>query len=125
MNRLTWVLQVLLGIYFVVTGVMHFVVPAGLPDPMSWMYDLPTTLHWIAGIAEIAGGLGLVLPAATRIAPRLTPLAASGLVIVMLSAAAWHATRDEFPSIVGNIIVAVLLVVIAWVRTRVHPIEAR
>jgi uncharacterized membrane protein len=125
MNRLTWVLQVLLGIYFVVTGVMHLVVPAGLPDPMSWMYDLSTTLHWIAGIAEIAGGLGLVLPAATRIAPRLTPLAASGLVIVMLSAAAWHATRDEFQSIVGNIVVAVLLVVIAWVRTRVHPIEAR
>jgi uncharacterized membrane protein len=125
MHRLTWVLQVLLGIYFVVTGVMHLVVPAGLPDPMSWMYDLSTTLHWIAGIAEIAGGLGLVLPAATRIAPRLTPLAASGLVIVMLSAAAWHATRDEFQSIVGNIVVAVLLVVIAWVRTRVHPIEAR
>jgi len=124
-HRITWVLQVLLGIYFVVTGVIHFVVPAGLPDPMSWMYDLSTTLHWIAGVAEIAGGLGLILPAATRIAPRLTPLAASGLVVVMLSAAVWHATRGEFQSLIGNIVVAGLLVLVAYVRTGLHPIEAR
>jgi uncharacterized membrane protein len=123
MHRTTWVLQVLLGIYFVLTGVIHLVVPEGLPSAMSWMYDLSTTLHLIAGLAEIAGGLGLVLPAATRIAPRLTPLAASGLVLVMLSAAVWHATRGEAQSIVGNIVVAILLAVVAYVRTRVHPIE--
>ena len=125
MHRTAWALQVLLGIYFVATGVIHLVVPDGLPDAMAWMYDLSTTLHWIAGLAEIAGGLGLVLPAATRIAPRLTPLAASGLVVLMLSAAAWHATRGEVRSIVGNIVVAALLVLIAYVRIRTHPIETR
>lgn len=123
MHRTTWVLQVLLGIYFVVTGVIHLVVPEGLPDLISWMYDLSTALHWFAGLAEIAGGLGLVLPAATRIAPRLTPLAASGLVLVMLSAAVWHATRGEVRSIVGNLVVAILLAVVAYVRTRIHRIE--
>lgn len=125
MHRATWVLQIFLGIYFLVTGVIHLVVPEGLPDLMSWMYDLSTTLHWIAGLAEIAGGLGLVLPAATRIAPRLTPLAATGLALVMLSAAVWHATRGEVQSIVGNLVVAILLILIAYVRTRIHPIEAR
>ena len=125
MNRTAWVLQALLGIYFVATGVIHLVVPDGLPDAMTWMYDLSTPLHWIAGLAEIAGGLGLVLPAATRIAPRLTPLAASGLVVLMLSAAVWHATRGEVQSIVGNIVVSALLVFIAYVRSRTHPIEAR
>ena len=123
MHRTTWVLQVLLSIYFVLTGVIHLVVPEGLPSAMSWMYDLSTTLHWLAGLAEIAGGLGLVLPAATRIAPRLTPLAASGLVLVMLSAAVWHATRGEAQSIVGNVVVAILLAIVAYVRTRVHPVE--
>jgi uncharacterized membrane protein len=123
MHRITWALQILLSIYFVVTGVLHLVVPEGLPGPMSWMYDLSTPLHWFAGLAEIAGGLGLVLPAATRIAPRLAPLAASGLVLIMLPAAAWHATRGEFQSIVGNIVVAVLLATVAYVRFRVHPIE--
>lgn len=125
MNRTAWILQVVLGVYFVVTGVIHLVVPAGLPEVLAWMYDLSTPLHLVAGSAEIAGGLGLVLPAATRIAPRLTPLAATGLVVVMLSAAAWHATRGEVRSIVGNLVVAALLAVIADVRARRHVIEAR
>lgn len=125
MHRTAWVLQILLGIYFVFTGIMHFVVPEGLPGPMSWMYDLSTTLHWVAGVAEIAGGLGLVLPAATRIAPGLTPLAASGLIVIMFSAAIWHATRGEVQSIAGNVVTAALLVLIVRVRTSVHPIEAR
>lgn len=123
MHRTTWVLQILLGIYFVVTGVIHLVVPDGLPGVLEWMYDLSTPLHWIAGIAEIAGGLGLVLPAATRTAPRLTPIAAAGLVLVMLSAAGWHATRGEARSIVGNVVVAALLAFVVHVRTRTHPIE--
>jgi uncharacterized membrane protein len=125
MNRTTWILQILLAIYFLATGVIHLLVPTGLPGPLTWMYDLTTPLHWVAGLAEIAGGLGLVLPAATRIAPRLTPLTASGLVVIMLSAAVWHATRGETQSIVGNIVVTALLVLIAYVRTRIHPIEAR
>lgn len=124
MNRTAWILQVLLAIYFVTTGVIHLVVPDGLPDPLTWMYDLSTPLHWVAGLAEIAGGLGLVLPAAIRIAPRLTPLAASGLVVVMLSAAVWHATRGEVQSIIGNVVVALLLTLVAYVRFRLHPIEA-
>jgi len=122
MHRTTWALQIFLGIYFLATGIIHLVVPEGLPDLMSWMYDLSTPVHWIAGLAEIAGGLGLVLPAATRIAPRLTPLAATGLALLMLSAAVWHATRGELRSIVGNVVVAALLVLVAYVRTRVHPI---
>jgi uncharacterized membrane protein len=51
----------------VAIGVMHFAVPEGLPDQMAWMYDLPTWLHVASGTAELLGGLGLVLPAATRI----------------------------------------------------------
>ena len=57
-NAVLWVIQVLFGIYFVVVGVMHFVVPEGLPGPMEWMYDLSDTLHVISGTAEILGGLG-------------------------------------------------------------------
>jgi uncharacterized membrane protein len=125
MHRTAWVLQILLAVYFVATGLIHFVVPEGLPGPMEWMYDLSTPVHVIAGIAEIAGGLGLVLPAATRIAPRLTPLAAAGLVVIMASAAGWHATRGETQSIAGNVVTAALLIFIIYVRTRVHPIEAR
>jgi uncharacterized membrane protein YphA (DoxX/SURF4 family) len=125
MHRTAWVLQVVLGIYFVAVGVLHFVVPEGLPEPMGWMYDLPTWLHVVSGVAEIAGGLGLVLPALTRIRPQLTPLAAAGLVIVMLGAAAWHLSRGEVANIGGNLLTAGLLAFIAWVRWTRHPLPAR
>ena len=47
------------------------------------------------GLVEVAAALGLILPAATDIAPVLTPLAAAGLVVVMISAAATHLRRHE------------------------------
>ena len=79
MNILLWILQILFGLYFVAMGAMHLIVPPGLPAPMSWMYDLSPWLHWVSGIAEILGGLGLILPGIFRIQTRLVPLAASGL----------------------------------------------
>lgn len=123
MHRLTWILQIILGIYFVAIGVLHFIVPSGLPGPLEWMYDLPTWLHVASGTAEIAGGLGLILPSLTRIKPDLTPLAAAGLATVMLLAAAWHLSQGDPLAIVSNLVLAVLLTVIAMVRWRVHPIK--
>ena len=70
MNILLWVLQIVFGVYFTAVGIMHFIVPPGLPDMMAWMYDLPVWLHYVSGIAEILGGLGLILPALFRIQTR-------------------------------------------------------
>ena len=49
------------------------------------------------GVCEIVGGLGLILPLALGIAPVLTPLAALGLAIIMVGAAAFHVQRKEPP----------------------------
>jgi uncharacterized membrane protein len=121
-HRLAWVLQIALGLYFIAIGVVHFVVPEGLPDVMAWMYDLPTWLHVVSGTAEILGGLGLILPGLTGRRPELTPLAAAGLVLVMIGAAAWHAPRGEFTNIPGNLVLAALLAFVVWVRWRRHPL---
>jgi uncharacterized membrane protein len=118
MRRLILVLQILLGVYFVAIGVMHFIVPDGLPDQLSWMYDLPTWLHVVTGVAEIAGGLGLILPTLTGIRPQLTPLAAMGLALVMVGAVVYHAGRGEGQNIVVNLVLAALLALVAWVRSR-------
>jgi uncharacterized membrane protein len=120
-----WVLQIFFGIYFVAVGVLHFVVPEGLPGQMAWMYELPTWLHYASGTAEILGGLGLILPGLTRIKPELTPLAAAGLALVMLGAAAWHLPRGEVTNIVGNLVMAGLLAFVAYVRWRRHPLPGR
>jgi uncharacterized membrane protein len=125
MNVLLWVLQFLVGIYFALTGVMHFVVPPGLPAPMSWMYDLSPTLHYISGTAEILGGLGLILPSLTRIKPVLTPLAGLGLTIVMVLAIFYHLQRGEIANIGFNVVLALLSAFVAYGRWKIAPIADR
>lgn len=124
-NKILWVLQWLLGVYFIAVGVMHLVVPEGLPEPLSWMYDLDDTQHLLSGVAEILGGLGLILPSVTRIAPWLTPLAAVGLMVVMVAAIFWHVGRDEITNIGINVVNLSMLGYIAYGRTRLVPIASR
>ena len=125
MNIVLWILQILLGLYFIGVGIMHFIVPAGLPAMMGWMYDLSPVLHWISGTAEILGGLGLILPGLTKIQTRLTPLAAWGLTLVMLLAAVYHITRGEYANIINNLFLAALCAFIAYGRTRLVPLTDR
>lgn len=125
MNRVLWVLQVVFGLYFIGVGVVHFVQPDGLPAAMSWMYDLSDRLHVIAGTAEILGGLGLILPAVTRIRPELVAWAAYGLLVVMVGAAVWHISRGEGTQVVLNVINAAILGFIGYGRQRLHPLGGR
>jgi uncharacterized membrane protein len=89
------------------------------------MYDLSDTFHVVAGTAEVLGGVGLILPAVTRIRPELTSYAAYGLVLVMLGAAIWHIGRGEVPQIVVNVVLIAILVYIGYGRMRLRPLEAR
>ncbi len=124
MHRLLWLLQVVFGIYFVAIGIMHFVVPEGLPEAMSWMYDLSDTLHVVSGTAEILGGLGLILPGLTRIRPELTWMAAFGLAIVMLGAMIWHLGRGEYVQMALNLVTLSVLVFIGYGRLRLQPLPS-
>ena len=124
-NVLLWVLQVVMGVYFIFVGVMHFIVPEGLPAPMEWMYDMSDTLHVVAGVAEILGGLGLILPSLTRIRPELTVYAAGGLLLVMIGAIVYHATRGETQSIATNVVIAAIVAFIGYGRWKLEPIVAR
>lgn len=124
-NTILWVLQLFFGVYFVIVGVLHFIVPEGLPSVMEWMYDLSDTMHVISGTAEILGGLGLILPSVTRIRPELTVWAAVGLMAVMAGAAIYHIGREEWQSLPGNLITLAILGFIAYGRWRLEPIAPR
>ena len=125
MNIVLWILQILLGIYFIFVGVNHFIIPEGLPEAMSWMYELSPGLHYLSGTAEILGGLGLILPAILRIQTRLIPLAAAGLVLVMVGAMVWHLQRGEFVNIFQNLFIAALAGFVAYGRWRLRPLQGR
>ncbi len=122
MNIALWVLQILMSLWFIGVGIIHFVVPESLPAAMSWMYELPTGLHYFSGTAEILGGLGLILPGLTKIQTRLTPLAGAGLVLVMIGAAVWHISRGEISNIIQNLVFAAIFAFIAYGRWRLVPL---
>jgi hypothetical protein len=89
------------------------------------MNDVPRWLSLFIGYAEIVGGLGLIIPAATRVAPRLTPLAALGLATIMILAIPFHVFQGEASVIWMHALVASLAIVVAWGRWRKAPITAR
>lgn len=101
-----WILQVLLAIAFVGAGGMKLAVPKDrVRDRMGWVDDFGQGQIRAIGAIEVLGGLGLVLPAATGIAPVLTPIAAAGLSVAMLLAVLVHLRRrdpaqETVPSIV-------------------------
>jgi len=116
-NIVTWVLQSLLALAFLAAGAMKASQPKEKLEPtMGWVADFTQPMVRFIGAVEILAALGLVLPAATGIAPVLTPLAASGLVIVMIGAIVTHARRRESQLVAVNVVLLLLAAVIAWAR---------
>ncbi|MFC5824559.1 DoxX family protein [Nonomuraea insulae] len=117
MNVFLWILQAVLAAMFAMAGVMKSTQPKEKLEPrLPWAADFSAGTVRLIGIVELAGALGLILPAATGIAPILTPLAASGLAIVMVLAALTHVRRKEPSAIVFNAVLFVAAAVIAWGR---------
>jgi uncharacterized membrane protein YphA (DoxX/SURF4 family) len=83
MTYALWIVQVLLAALFLFAGVMKLVLPL---DQLAGPMPLPGPFLRFIGVAEVLGGLGLVIPGLLRIRPGLTPLAAAGLVIIMIGA---------------------------------------
>jgi uncharacterized membrane protein YphA (DoxX/SURF4 family) len=121
-----WIAQVLLAAMFGAAGAMKSTMPiATLAENMVWPGDLPALLVRFIGVSELAAGIGLLLPALTRVKPGLTPLAAAGLVVVMALAAIFHIMRGEWASLPINIILGGIAAFVAWGRTSRAPIEPR
>jgi uncharacterized membrane protein YphA (DoxX/SURF4 family) len=121
-----WLVQALLAAAFLAAGTMKVATPA--PQLAQTMPIFSAGWVWLArciGTAEILGAIGLLLPAATRIKPRLTVLAALGLVTVMGLAFGTHLSRGEYGALVPNVVLGALAAFVAWGRTRRHPIAPR
>ncbi len=98
LNKLIWTLQILAALAFGAGGGMKLVTaPADLrANPaMGWATDFSDGAIRAIGAAEVAGAVGLLVPAATGIAPLLTPAAGVGLAMLMGGAAYTHLQRNE------------------------------
>ncbi|MCG5211928.1 DoxX family protein [Streptosporangium sp. KLBMP 9127] len=117
MNTFLWILQAVMAVVFALSGLMKATQPADkLAVRLPWVKDFTPAQVRLIGLVEVLGALGLILPAATGIAPILTPLAAAGLAVIMLGAAATHVRRKEAPAVVVNVVLLALTAFIAWER---------
>lgn len=117
MNVFLWVLQILLAAMFAMAGLMKTAQPIDkLAGSLPYVKDLAPATVRLIGMAELAAALGLILPAVTGTATFLTPLAATGLVVVMVLAAGFHYRRGEYSAIAFNAVLLALAAVTAWGR---------
>jgi len=121
-NILLWVVQGLLAALFLFAGGMKLVLPL---EAMAGPIALPGVFMRFIGVAEVAGALGLVLPSLLRIQPRLTPVAAMGLVIIMIGATILTGTAGPVAMAVFPLVVGVLAGIVAYGRTLTAPISSR
>ena len=119
LNIILWVVQVLLAGMFIMAGIMKSTSPIEqLSASLPWAKDVPAWLVRFIGVSEILGALGLLLPSILRIKPILTPVAASGIIAIMLMASVFHITRSEFPELGFTLLLALAAAFIAWGRSR-------
>ncbi|HZY19192.1 MAG TPA: DoxX family protein [Ramlibacter sp.] len=121
-----WIAQMLLAAMYIPSGLMKLAKPiADLSQQMAWTGDLPAAIVRIAGTADLAAGLGLILPALTRIAPQLTVWAAVGATVLQAFAIVLHASRGELAVLPVNVLLIALQVFVIWGRTKKAPIMPR
>jgi uncharacterized membrane protein YphA (DoxX/SURF4 family) len=117
-NVVLWIVAALLAVAFGLSGAMKVFRPAPklVEMGMGWVDDMPLRMVRTIGVLEILAALGLILPPLLNIAPILAPLAATGLVLIMIGAIVTHARRKENNVIIGNVVLLVLAAFVAWGR---------
>ena len=126
LNVTLWAGQLLLAALFLLVGYTHAVAPIDVAIQRApWVASLPAALVRFIGVAELAGAIGLLLPAAPRVRPILTPLAALGLATLMALAIPFHLLRGEGSVVIINLVLGALAVLVAVGRTRWAPIADR
>ena len=123
MNGLLWVLQLLLAAAFLAHGWILLFPPASIVEQMN--ASLPRWFQLFLGVAEVAGAVGLTLPAFTRVMPWLVSWAAAGIVVVMISATIFHVVRNEIQSALITAVLLAMAAFVAYARWRIMPIRSR
>ncbi len=125
LNIVLWVVQILLAGMFAMAGFTK--ISSSMEElaanGMGFVENFSPVMVRFIGWSEVLGSLGLILPAATRIKPILTPLAAIGIATIMVLATGYHIIHSEPVMITVTLLVLALIVI--WGRLKKAPIQAR
>ena len=119
MHVALWIIQILLALLFLFSGGVKLVLPL---EKLAGPVPLPGLFLRFIGGCEVLGGLGLILPGLLRIRTGLTPLAAAGLVIIMIGATALTLKTGDVMAVVP-LVVGLLAVFVAYGRWRLAPLR--
>jgi len=122
MTYALWTVQVLLALIYVFSGSMKLIMPF---EEMTAEFYLPEFLLRFIGVAEVLGGLGLVLPGLFRIRTELTPLAAAGLMVIMIGAVIITAATMGIIMALIPLVVLLLTIFVGYGRWKLAPHRKR
>ncbi|TFD95271.1 DoxX family protein [Cryobacterium lactosi] len=118
MNIAIWIITGLLALAFIGAGLMKVAQPRAklAASGMAWTNDYSDAGVKLVGLAELLGGLGLILPAVTGIAPILVPIAAAALTVIMIGAVVWHVRANDTKGALPSLILGILALVVTLTR---------
>ncbi len=121
MKIAAWIVQLLLALLFTASGLMKLFAFDSFAASAPALADQRPLVAFI-GVAELAGAVGLIIPALTRILPVLTTWAAVGLATIMVLATGFHLLRGEVSHAVVTIIILALTAFVIYVRGFKAPV---
>jgi putative oxidoreductase len=117
-----WVAQILAALIFTMAGLSKLLMPLDLLTAMS---PLPGAFIRFLGVAETLGVFGLILPAALRIRPVLTPIAAACLAVIVAGATVITLAGGDVVGAALPMLTLLLTLFVAYGRTRLAPSARR
>lgn len=125
LNIVLWVVQVLLAAAFTMAGFMKITSPIEelANGGMSFVNSFGAGMVRFIGISELLAAVGLILPAALRIKPVLTPAAAIGIAVIMISATIYHLAHGE--PFIHTVALLVLASFVIWGRLKKVPVQPK
>lgn len=118
MTHLLWTVQGLLAALFLFTGGIKLVLPL---EALAGPVPLPGPFLRFIGVAEVLGAVGLILSGLLRVRPGLTPLAAAGLVIIMIGATVITLAGGDVAAAMISVVVGLLAAFVTYGRWRLAP----
>ena len=114
-TRVLWALQALLAALFVFAGAAKLMMD---PAELATQSHLPLTFLRFISVCELLGAIGLIVPALTGVAPQLTPLAAGGLIVIMVGATVLTVVQQPPLTALFPLLTGVLLAMVLYGRLR-------
>ncbi len=123
MNAVLWLLQIVLALAFLALGLLMVTRSRErLLRVAGWVEDFPEWVVTTIGVLELLGAVGVVLPGVLGVAGVLVPVAALGLVVLLIGAIVTHLLRGEQDEVGMPVALLIAAAVVAAGRLSAWPL---